>query len=126
MLVGKVALHGAGMRKDIECATVIIDGTKELGAVDNNAYSFKVERRTLVHPHVGGLPQRNADAARLTGLYGDGAVLDRAQRRAEVNRPISRRSSQLLWCCCHRQPCNSMGRAAFFRHAQQWPDEDCR
>ena len=82
MLVGKVALHGAGVRKDIQCATVIIDGTKELGAVDNNAYSFKVEGRTLVNPHVGRLPQRNADAARLTWLYGDGTVLDRAQRRA--------------------------------------------
>jgi hypothetical protein len=92
MLVGKVALHSAGVRKDIQCATVIIDGTKELGAVDNNPYSFKVERRTLVHPHVGRLPQRNADAARLTWLYGDGTVLDRAHRRAEVNDPISRKS----------------------------------
>jgi hypothetical protein len=92
MLVGKLALHSAAVRKDIQCATVIIEGAKELGAVDNNAYSFKVEGRTLVHPHVGGLPQRNADAARLIWLYGDGTVLDRAQGRAEVNRPISRKS----------------------------------
>jgi len=36
VLVGKIALQGSASGKDIQCAAVIIERTKELGAVNND------------------------------------------------------------------------------------------